>query len=422
MNRFLALATAFLSITAALVVGSSVSPVAAVPSVHPDAAPVPTACAFPIIVDKADANVAYPDTNSTYWVMLMDLQVGDSATITGTFAYSRYMSFNTYDAQGASAGGLTDARIVPDSGSSNPFSPGVALDATPRSYTVTVNVTTTPTIPSVVPGAIDTLPGLSWLIYRVYVPNPGTGNAAGVPLPAMITQIGANPPIVYPPCTAWHKEPLVDAIAALITGGVLAGAIPPAPQPEFAFPGGAAGLFPNADNKYVYATTTWAPGRLIIVRAKAPTTPDTPTQPLYPQQQLRYWSLCTNLLVLPAPVVECKHDTEFPLDAQGRFTAVIGASQDMVSDGVLAREHATWLAWYDGLSEITHPEGNLILRNMLPEAVFTNAIQNIPVDQSNAAARATMGAYYPEAVYCDRSVFERSGVDACFQRVPTFTG
>ena len=26
-------------------------------------------CAFPIIVNQQDANVAYPDTNSTYWAM-----------------------------------------------------------------------------------------------------------------------------------------------------------------------------------------------------------------------------------------------------------------------------------------------------------------------------------------------------------------
>ena len=33
-----------------------------------------------------------------------------------------------------------------------------------------------------------------------------------------------------------------------------------------------------------------------------------------------------------------------------------------------------------------------------------------------------MGAYYPEATYCDRSVFERYGAGACFVLGPKFTG
>jgi hypothetical protein len=208
-------------------------------------------------------------------------------------------------------------------------------------------------------------------------------------------------------------------------GSALADAIPPAEQPEFSFSGGG-GLFPNADNKYVYATTSWERGRIVLVRGLAPTYPDTPAQNLYPQQQLRYWSMCTNLLVTPAPVVECARDSETALDSQGRYLYVIAADEDRPSTESLARNSATPLSWFGSIGEAlpdgAKPAGNLILRNMLPAASFVNAVQNIPVDQSNAAARATMGEYYPEAIYCDRAVFERHGADACFVHGPVFTG
>ena len=376
-------------------------------------------CAFPVIVNQADANVAYPDTNSTYWAMPTDFAVGDDVTISGQFAYARYQSFNTCTFEGASVGGLHDSEMLPDPGSVNPFAAGESLEGTPRNFTVTVNVTDTPQTPSAIPGAIDIGPGPGWLIVRVYVPFDATSPSGSVPLPAL-TVNGTT----LEGCTSFSREPLVDALAAVIVNGILGDALPPAQNPEFVFPGGTAGLFPNADNKYVYATTQWEPGRLVVVRALSPTTPDTPAQGLYPPQQLRYWSMCTNLLITPAPVVECAHDHEVTLDDTGRYVFVIGAEEDRPSDAALARHTATWLQWFGPIAAASpaKPVGNLILRNMLPDPSFTNAIQGIDEPQSNVAARTAMGPYYPEATYCDVAVFERSGADGCFGVTPKFTG
>jgi hypothetical protein len=377
-------------------------------------------CAFPIIVNQDDANVAYPDTNSTYWAMPTDFSIGDVVTITGEFAYARYMSFNSYDASGSSVGGLRDEAMLPDSGSINPFTSGQSLTGVPRDYTVTVNVTNSPQLVSPVPGAIDAIPGAGWLLIRVYVPFDAASPSGSVAIPSItvnsVTKAG---------CTAFGSEPAIVTLAAMIMGQAIADAIPPAENPEFSFSGGG-GLFPNADNKYVYATTSWKPGRLIIVRGLAPSSPDTPTQGLYPEQQLRYWSMCTNLLVTPAPVVECARDHLTALDSSGYYTFVIGADRDKPSDESITRDSATWLKWFgpigEALPDAQKPDGNLILRNMLPNASFTNAVQDIPVTQSNAAARATMGLYYPEATYCQRSVFENYGAAACFVLGPKFTG
>ena len=386
----------------------------------PSAAVAATPCAFPIIVDEDTANIAYPDTNSTYWAMPTDFGAHDEVTISGEFAHARYMSFNTYDSTGSSVGGLRDEAILPDAGSINPYVEGESLDGTPRNYTVRVNITSSPQLVSPVAGAIDALPGVGWLLIRVYVPFDPASTSGGVALPS-ITVNGTT----RPGCTTFGPEPAIVALGTLIMGSALASALPPARVPEFAFSGGD-GLFPNADNKYVYATTSWKPGRVILVRGLAPTYPDTPDQPLYPQQQLRYWSMCTNLLVTPAPVVACAHDSQTALDAQGRYLYVISADGDRPSDAAIARDHGTWLPWFgpitEALPDAEKPSGNLILRNMLPESSFTNAVQDITESQSNAAARAAMGAYYPEATYCDRSVFEAYGATGCFAIGPSFTG
>ena len=412
LKQCFAVCLAFATFTAVAVVSTASAQVA--PAI------INPTCAFPIIVNQSDANVAYPDTNSTYWAMPTNFSLGDVVTITGQFAYARYMSFNSYDSTGSSVGGLRDTAILEDAGSINPYLPGQSLTGTPRNYTVSVNVTNTPQITSPVAGEIDAIPGVGWLLIRVYVPFDAASPSGGVPIPSMtingVTKTG---------CTTFSSEPAIVALAALIMGPALADAVPPAEVPEFSFSGGG-GLFPNADNKYVYATTSWERGRLILVRGLAPSYPDTPGQALYPEQQLRYWSMCTNLLVTPAPVVQCARDSETALDAQGRYLYVIGADQDHPTDASIAQANGTWLKWFgpigEALPDELKPKGNLILRNMLPNASFANAVQNIPVTQSNAAARATMGAYYPEATYCQRSVFERYGADACFELGPKFTG
>ena len=412
LKRCLAVVLALVTLTALASVSTA--------SAQVTPAVITPGCAFPIIVNQADANVAYPDTNSTYWAMPTNFSLGDIVTITGQFSYARYMSFNAYDATGSSVGGLRDTAIVPDAGSINPFLDGQSLTGTPRNYTVNVNITNTPQVTSAVAGTIDAIPGVGWLLIRVYVPFDANSPSGGVLIPSItvnsVTKTG---------CTTFGPEPAIVALAAVIMGQAIADAIPPADVPEFSFSGGG-GLFPNADNKYVYATTSWKPGRLALVRGLAPAFPNTPSQGLYPEQQLRYWSMCTNLLVTPAPVVECARDTETDLDAQGRYLYVIGAEQDHPTDASIARDSGTWLKWFgpigEALPDELKPNGNLILRNMLPAASFTNAVQNIPVTQSNAAARATMGLYYPEATYCERSVFERLGADACFGLGPKFTG
>ena len=416
-------------------VGIGTAPTSGEGAPEPQGTEAPPSCAFPAVVDGEVANIAFPDTNATYWVMPLDLAADDTVSVTGQFPYARYMSFNTYDGSGASYGALHDALVVADPGSVNPFLPDQSLDAADRSYTVSVAPVAEPSLQSSAPSTVETGVGFSWLVYRVYVPFDPSSEAGQVPLPAVTIDRADGTQESYEPCTSFGPEPGLDALVAVIVRDSLANALPPAENPEFVTPGSSAGLFPNVDNKYVYATTTWQPGRLVVVRGLAATFPDTPEQSIYPSRQLRYWSFCTNLLVDPAPVVSCAADADTALAPDGAYTYVVSADQDRPSPEALARAHATWLPWFGSIAEQLPPRlrpvGNLILRNMLPDPSFTQAVQDIVEPNSNGAAVAAMGPHYPSARYCERAVFEQGGADACFAEppvepvqpvVPSFTG
>jgi hypothetical protein len=310
------------------------------------------------------------------------------------------------------------------------------------------------------------------LLYRIYAPYdgttaaPGTAQyeqfiAGGVSLPSLSTAwtgaVAPQPLATLRPCAQRNSEPFLTALAVAPIAQLIQQAATPAPQPLFQYNGGGS-LFPNADNKYVYSTTTWKTGRLIILTGSAPTFPNTNAQAIVqtPPAQLRYWSLCTNKDMAPAPVVQCADDQNTSLFAPVpgsmipsattvlypgttgvaptpppgslQYAYVISATVDKPAN---LDPKFTWLPWFAPADEPPSPgsqvPGTLILRNMLPISTFTQAVQNIPQNGPSAAAAllaslspppnpalasdpvtqavAVMGTYYPRAVYCDRSVF-----------------
>ena len=123
-------------------------------------------------------NVATPDTNTTYWLIPIDLRLWQSIIFRGIYPHARAFNFTSYTATGGLIGTISDAQIRPDAGSVNPFA--APSPPTSQTYTMTINGTG---------GTGNSLnvgeSGLVFVIYRVIVPDQGLNRAGGVDLPSV---------------------------------------------------------------------------------------------------------------------------------------------------------------------------------------------------------------------------------------------
>lgn len=152
------------------------------------------------------------------------------------------------------------------------------------------------------------------------------------------------------------------------------------------------------------AAVDYYPDKYLVITGLAPTFPNTNQQAIVqtPPTQLRYWSMCNNLVVSPGPVVDCADDqhttlfnpsyrTLIPLQTQVPFSStfptpaipagtkqyayVISQTQPQGLD-----PKVTWLYFYNSpLQQQAANFSNLILRNMEADSSFLQAIQQIPI-------------------------------------------
>ena len=356
-----------------------------------------TPCAWPgEVTGSGPTNVFYPDTNATYWVMPVDTSTWQSLTATGLYTESRFFSFTTYANLQHSevVDNIIDADIAPGSGSANPFQSPRVLPGLGRHYTVTFDSHSSGTGNHVQWAATGQM---TYIVYRVYVPDRGLDREAGVPLPALtLTDMQGNSQALQQ-CPADTSG----------LSGLLSSTTPPppqtcpTPQPQpasFTFTAntGGGGLFPNPVTSYVSERNLClTAGQIIVVRGRAPDFPDTyngssifvPTLP--GAVQVRYWSLCNNKEESPGPVVACKADFDTPLDLRRSYTYVLttdSARPAWVPPGI------AWLPWGD-----PSIQGALLFRDMLPEPGFS-----------------LTGPYVPTGAFCDPQTFSDGGWRACF--------
>ena len=101
----------------------------------------PITCAWPVESTPSKANVAYPDSNATYWTTPFIAQEGMTITLNGTFPTARFFSFVVYNSAGQDfttngiPSSLTDYQMVPDPGTQNPWFTAGAASGT---YSVTL--------------------------------------------------------------------------------------------------------------------------------------------------------------------------------------------------------------------------------------------------------------------------------------------
>jgi hypothetical protein len=412
----------------------------------PDFSAPPSDCLWvgPYIKENDGFNFAYPDSGAIYWSAAYRLpEPGAYITLEADFPYSRYMSYNSYRADTSPAQSLTDREIEPASGSVNPFVEGNPRNDPRRRYVVSV-VTGVPGIDgeprtgNTLLDATATAGEQVVLIYRNYVPNEGADLTGGAGLPRVTLHLpdgstlqGGAACEALAADTEPRSIPLVPADVYQTNRDAFEPARNP---PAFRATYGIAFLlqcdfrgdcsnnperntrfYANADNQYLYSFLNRRIGEILVVRGRIPGIPQTlGGQPVFAEDELRYWSLCQNEFYSQR-VKDCLFDEQVQINPDGFFTIVTSREEDR-PDNASTECGVGYLPWPDNGDGFSLLEGRiddtdsalLILRNMLPADDFDQAIQSTRIAGDEAA---TLGEYMPKARYLSRSEFERLGCD-----------
>lgn len=388
-------------------------------------------CAWNVRADKATLNIAYPDTAATYWALSYALAAGEHLELSGRYPAARYFSFVTYGLTGGVVDSITDRDIAPDPASTNPFASALTAVSSPAAaagrYTIAIDtgvpstgdrnrVAAEPSPDAASPSSSST-PDTSGrmllgrggdgavtgtVLYRVYLPDDRSDPTGGAGLPDVRLIAASGASTLIPTCAA----PGPSQAALDIANNYDRPVQPPPPTPIFIRPQQASvNLYPNLDSVYVATTTVYEPGRIVVVRGRAPTFPDTRHgAAVTGNEQVRFWSMCTNELRKPYPVTACAADDETKLDADGFYTYVISTPADRPMD-TPATAPSTWLDW--GATDVP---ALLLLRHMLPNPSFAEAATRVA---PGARASDVMKDFAPRGAYCAKSTFEQGGSAAC---------
>jgi hypothetical protein len=415
-------------------------------------------CAWPVVTDPEQANVAYPDTAATYWTTPYRVEPGTRLVVNGSYPDARFFSFNAYDSTFGDftvdgvPGALYDYQIDPKAGSVNPWQHrGGARAGAAGRFRVTLQSSVPADRRNVMPiaPAGTTAGTVGFLVMRVYLPAGDDFSAVQLP---RITVVSGSGTTTITPCRSGQRTPIgtananlpADATAALrqaakrmrsagradsFGGEPCRGSACP-PDLRFARASAATtdSVFPNSASAYVSALFRPDSKRVVLVRAHAPRTPalvPPGTEPLpwpTPKYQLQYFSLCNNIYRKPWPVIinqlpgnqtdpGCRADNQTALDAHGRFTYVVAA-----------QAQAAAVSRWPGVTFVPTSVKDsrfrevLILRNMLSSSRFVHSALNAPENMSPQGAAQAMGRYYPRAVSCPLRFYLRHGPGGCLRR------
>ncbi len=411
-----------------------------------------TSCGWQFQIAGDQLNVAFPDQAARYWVSNLPIPPGFHIEIHGQFPHARYISFMSYDPATRAVDGIHDSAIVPDAGSVNPFVAG--NDRTGADY-YTVKVVNAPVPASGrAPNTVYTDNGQSsdptkyktsqptdtaTFIYRLYEPDQGQDifGGAGLPAVSLVSDDGTQRERL-PDCPD-HSLPSTQQLTTSMAGSGSGPGNDSIPSPELGgqdppiwlkytnlvngvgngvlnnprtgatwpavqstsnmLPSG--GFYDNLDNAYMTAFDSSSYGDVLVFHGKAPTTPQTypATATKMGTGQVRYWSICVN--TTSTQYTGCVKDDDVTLDSQGYFTIVISTASNKPATAA-----CPGIKW---LPKGPTPSAPVILRNMLPDPAFAQAIQKIP---AQGQEQATLGPYYPNGYYFDHAANFDSFVNA----------
>ena len=382
-------------------------------------------------------NLAYPDANVFYWAATFTMPEDVELYLDGDFPLARYMSIISYDGRGRPLESLADYLIEPEKDSINPFINSNSRIDKNRAYKIQVlnnsPVTDRETGKISKISSYNTLnapsygPNQQLIIYRVYLPDNKTDPLGGVNLPqlkvikdgktysgndackilnasqnlAITIDAAGIPPMMYrelasqtdkpetwpaknPP--EWYIQMDRQSLIGIYTG-------------EFnnKAPRSTGGFFPNLDNHYLRTIINRKYGKVVLLKAKAPLTPKTyNSNPTYKENELRYWSVCSNQSFGNTRVNDCLFDEEIPLDKNGYFTIFVSRLKDRPRNANKECGYA-WLPMADDGDGVFDEDVSIIqFRHMLARDDFSNSIQSV---ESQNDTKKVMKEYFPKSRY-----------------------
>jgi hypothetical protein len=291
---------------------------------------------------------------------------------------------------------------------------------------------------------IDGLPNTSGsLILRIYLPTNQNDPQAGVPLPSLSlkTALGTMPLSFGSSCTSLPGNTGGPANALLDQANVLPGLSSVKPTDSaynsqsftrvFAgqvydpvlnmLPAAVASVIPkqpgitlsNPDFPYLASNVAQYYGKVIVIRFKPPTFPDTVRgQSVVGNYQERFWSICNNAALKQGLLRAhgCLTDFQTPPGPNRYVTVVISDLAHRPSAAINPATGVYWLPWGPT------PDDYVLYRVGVPSPSWANSPLGISHSATNqvVAAQTVMGAYYPVARYCSESQILNESVDSCF--------
>lgn len=167
------------------------------------------------------------------------------------------------------------------------------------------------------------------------------------------------------------------------------------------------GFFGNIHNAYLEGALSRKLGKVVVVRGRAPTTPKTRAgERRMGSGQMRFWSVCMTQALVTGATTGCLFDEQVPTDRRGNYTIVISRKADRPKTADAAHGIA-WLQWSaTGDGDLDHDFGRIVIRNMLPQPSFKQAIQRT---RTAGDERAVMGPYMPTLSYVkNAAAFDRA--------------
>lgn len=390
-------------------------------------------------------NIAYPDANVFYWAGVFTVPPGSKLELVGDYPNSRYMSLTAYDERGRPMDALPDFLIQPDSGP-NPYSSGSSRVDVDRRYTVRILSRAREQqrdigsrertgdynqlfVPPYGPGKQQTI------LYRIYLPDTGSAPTGGAALPSPRLTL-ANGDVLEgaQACKALRtRQPAALAPdAAGITASVYRELISQPDKPD-TWPAqnpatwhiqldrksllgiytgeinenarrSTGGFYPNPDNFYIRTIINRRHGPVFLIRAKAPTTPETADgSERMEDGQLRYWSVCSNQSFVNTRVNDCLYDEEIPRDPRGYFTVVVSRPEDRPRNATSACGIG-WLPMAEDGDGMFDEDVTIVqLRHMLPAADFAHSIDRI---ERQDQMESVLGEYMPRTRYLQTNQVE----------------